>query len=53
MASEYYIASNYRLNFVFMTDFIPRGQGWYIACPLVLQNSKSGIGVKGLSVNGG
>lgn len=27
VASEYYIASNYRLNFIFMTEFIPRGQG--------------------------
>lgn len=34
MASEYYIASNYHLNFVFMTEFIPGGQGWLIPCPL-------------------
>lgn len=34
LASVYCVTSNYRPNFVFMADFIPVGQGWYVSCPL-------------------
>lgn len=34
LASMYYVASNYRLNFVFTADCIPVGQGWHLSCLL-------------------